>query len=206
MIDKYSTYARKRLLESAKVKKQVADKCLRSILKATQLIIDSFKAGSKVMICGNGGSAADAQHMAAEFVSILNKTTKRPGLPAIALTTDTSIITAYANDFDFAGIFERQVQALGKTGDLLIGISTSGSSKNVVAAVKMAKSLKIKTIVLTGQNGLLQKIVDVVIEVPSTNTQYIQESHLAIEHILCELVEDHLFGLKSIKKDRYDNK
>ncbi len=148
------------------------------------------------MICGNGGSAADSQHMAAEFVCILNKSFDRPGLPAIALTTDTSILTANANDIGFENIFKRQVLALGKPGDLLIAISTSGNSQNVLVAAKAAKTAKIHTISLTGNSGELQKITDVALCVPSTNTQYIQESHIAIEHILCELVEEHLFGDK----------
>src|SRR3989338_1702221 len=120
---KYQDRVRKRLLESADVKKKVAQDCLESILAATQLIVDTFESGGKVMICGNGGSAADSQHMAGEFFWILNKTLDRPGLPAIALTTDTSILTAHANDLGFENIFKRQVHALGKPGDLLICIS-----------------------------------------------------------------------------------
>lgn len=197
---KYRNRVQKRLWESADVKKKVAEECLESILEATQLIIDTFKAGSKVMICGNGGSAADSQHMAGEFICTLNKTFVRPGLPAIALTTDTSILTAYANDFHFDGIFERQVQALGQPNDLLIGISTSGNSKNVVAALKMAKLLKLKTLALTGRNGILLKMADVAISVPSSNTQYIQEALLSIEHILCEIVEENLFSHPKIKR------
>lgn len=188
-----------RLLESAETKQKTAQTCLESILAATQLIIGTFKSGNKVMICGNGGSAADSQHMAGEFVCVLNKAFDRPGLPAIALTTDTSVLTAHANDIHFDGIFERQVQALGKPNDLLIGISTSGNSKNVIAAFKKAKSSKIHTLALTGNDGKLQKMADITIAVPNTNTQYIQETHMAIEHILCELVEDYLFTEKRIK-------
>jgi len=194
--EEYRDKIRKRLLESADVKKKVAEACLESILEAVQLIVDTFESGGKVMICGNGGSAADSQHMAAEFVCILNKSFDRPGLPAIALTTDTSILTANANDIGFENIFKRQVLALGKPGDLLIAISTSGNSQNVLVAAKAAKTAKIHTISLTGNSGELQKITDVALCVPSTNTQYIQESHLAIEHIICELVEDHFFGTK----------
>lgn len=185
------------LLESADVKKKVAKVCLKSILAAAQLIIDTFESGGKVMICGNGGSAADSQHLAGEFVCILNKTFERPPLPAIALTTDTSILTAHANDLGFEAIFKRQVQALGRPGDLLIAISTSGNSPNIIVAAKAAKSAKIHTIALTGKSGQLQKIVDVAICIPSSVTPYIQESHIAIEHILCELVEGHLFKGKS---------
>lgn len=190
----------KHLLESADVKKKVARECLESILAGAQLIVDTFESGGKVMICGNGGSAADSQHMAGEFVCILNKAFDRPGLPAIALTTDTSILTAHANDMGFENVFKRQVLALGKPGDLLIGISTSGNSPNIIVAAKAARSAKIRTIALTGKNGKLEKIVDVALCVPSTNTQYIQESHIAVEHILCELVEDHFFGTKNRQK------
>src|SRR3989338_2419008 len=133
--EKYRDKVQKRLLESADVKKKVAEECLESILEAAQMIINVFETGNKVMICGNGGSAADSQHMAGEFICILNKNFDRPGLPAIALTTDTSILTAHANDLGFEKIFKRQVQALGKPGDVLIAISTSGSSQNVVVAV-----------------------------------------------------------------------
>jgi D-sedoheptulose 7-phosphate isomerase len=134
--------------------------------------------------------------MAAEFCSQLSKEFERPGLPSIALTTDTSFLTAFANDFGFEGIFERQVQTLGKAGDVLIGISTSGNSANVVRAIKAARELNMGTIVLTGDGGGLSAMADVAISVPSTNTQYIQESHLAIEHILCDLVERYVFDKK----------
>lgn len=195
----YREHAQKRLLESAEVKKKVAEECLESIFGATQLIIDAFESGGKLLICGNGGSAADSQHMASEFICILNKDFERPGLPAIALTTDTSILTAYANDMGFGRIFKRQVQALGKPGDVLIAISTSGNSQNVIVAVETAKLAKIRTIVLTGMDGKLKGMADIAISVPSTTTQYIQESHIAIEHIICELVEHHIF---SVKKDK----
>lgn len=191
------------LIESAEVKRVTSEKCMDSILKAAQLISDTFASGGKVLLCGNGGSAADCQHMAAEFVCVLNRAFDRSGLPAIALTTDTSVLTAHANDMHFDAIFERQVQALGKPNDLLIGISTSGNSKNVIAAVKRAKSTKIQTLALSGNNGKLRKIADVAISVPSANTQYIQETHIAIEHILCELVEDYLFAKKKGEQHGY---
>lgn len=199
---KYRDQVRKRLLESADVKKKVAEQGLESILRAAQLIVDTFESGGKVMICGNGGSAADSQHMAGEFVCILNKGFDRPGLPAIALTTDTSILTAHANDLGFEKIFRRQVLALGRPNDLLIAISTSGNSQNILVAVKAAKSAKIRTIALTGKNGKLKKMADISLSVPSTMTQYIQESHIAIEHILCELVEHHFFDKKIRKKGK----
>jgi phosphoheptose isomerase len=203
IIGKYHDKVQKRLLESANVKKKVAQECTESIIDAAQLIVDTFEFGCKVMICGNGGSAADSQHMAGEFICILNKAFDRPGLPALALTTDTSILTAHANDMGFENVFKRQVNALGKPGDLLIAISTSGNSPNILVAAEAAKSAKMHTVALTGKSGKLKKIVDVAICVPSNMTQYIQESHIAIEHILCELVEHHFFvkiGKKSIPK------
>ena len=190
----------KRLLESADVKKKVAEECLESILAASQLIIDTFESGGKVMICGNGGSAADSQHMAGEFICVLNKNLDRPGLPAIALTTDTSILTAHANDLGFQDVYKRQVDALGKAGDLVIGISTSGTSPNIIAAITSANLGKMKTILLTGNKQETKQLADVVINVPSNNTQYIQESHLTIEHAICELVEQNLFFSKTTKK------
>lgn len=196
----YRKKAETHLAESIKVKQLTIEKCMDSILSASQLIIDTFLSGGKILLCGNGGSAADCQHMATEFVNTLDKNFFRPTLPAFALTTDTSVMTSFSNDFGFDGIFERQVQGLGKSNDLLIGISTSGNSKNVIRAINAANSIKMHTLVLTGNSGQLQKIADVAITIPSNNTQYIQEAHLSIEHILCELVEHYLFvGIK--KKD-----
>ena len=146
-----------------------------------------------MLLGGNGGSAADCQHMAAEFVSRLTKDFERPALPAIALTTDTSFLTAFANDCGYDDVFARQVQALGKPGDLLIGIRTSGNSPNVVRAMAAAKAAQMRTLALTGDGGQLRRMADVVVAVPSANTQHIQEAHLVIEHILCELVENALF-------------
>jgi len=186
--------AQDHLLESIEVKQRIAEHCMTSILAAAQLIAETFGSGGKVLLCGNGGSAADCQHMAAEFVNRLTKDFERPGLPAIALTTDTSFLTAFANDCGFEGIFERQVQVLGKPSDVLIGISTSGNSTNVIRAVEAARAANMQTIVLTGNSGRLAELAEVAISVPSANTQYIQEAHLAIEHVLCDLVECHLFG------------
>jgi D-sedoheptulose 7-phosphate isomerase len=132
--------------------------------------------------------------MAAEFVSRLTKDFERPGLPAIALTTDTSFLTAFANDSGFDGVFERQVQTLGRPGDLLIGISTSGNSPNVIRAVQCARTSGLRSVVLTGADGLVASMADVAISVPSTNTQHIQEAHVAIEHLICWLVERALFA------------
>lgn len=186
--------AQTHLLASAEVQRHASEECAESILVAAQLIANAFRSGGKLLLCGNGGSAADCQHMATEFVSRLTPDFERPGLPAVALTTDTSFITAYANDYEFKGVFARQVQALGKPGDVLIAISTSGDSLNVVKAVEAAHQAEMRTIALTGSGGQLGKLASVCIAVPSTNTQYIQETHLAIEHVLCDLVERRVFG------------
>lgn len=179
--------------KSAEVKLRTAEYSGRAILEAVATISDCFRSGGKLLLCGNGGSAADCQHIAAEFVSRLTEGFERPGLPAIALTTDTSILTAYANDFGYEGIFERQVQALGRPEDVLIGISTSGSSKNVMRAIHEANEIGMKTIGLTGNGGQMLGACDIVISVPDDSTQHIQETHLAIEHVLCDLVEIELF-------------
>ena len=184
---------REHLKRTAETTLLTADACAADIERAATLIGESFKAGGKLLICGNGGSAADSQHMAAELVSRLTLDFERPGLPAIALTTDTSVLTAYSNDFEFAGVFARQVQALGRAGDVLIGISTGGSAANVIAAVRQACTLGMHTIALTAQKGELAGLVDVAICVPSTTTAYIQEAHLAVEHTICHLVERFLF-------------
>ena len=188
------------LLASAEVKRQTAAKCAESIAKAADLIAGCFLSGDKVLLCGNGGSAADCQHMAAEFVSRFSKDLDRRALPAIALTTDTSFLTGFGNDFGFEGIFGRQVEALGSPGDVLIAISTSGNSPNVIRAVEAARKGSMITIALTGNGGRLSAIAEVPITVPSTDTQYIQEAHLAVEHILCELVEFILFRKPDVPK------
>jgi len=174
---------------SADAKLRTADACAADIEKAAALIAHAFKAGGKLLICGNGGSAADAQHLAAEFVSRLTLDFERPGLPAIALTTDTSVLTAYANDFDFEGVFARQVQALGRRGDVLLAISTSGSSRNVIRAAKDARTRGMRVIALIGDSGPLADEADLSIRVPVTATAQIQECHLAVEHVICHLVE-----------------
>jgi D-sedoheptulose 7-phosphate isomerase len=182
------------LLESAEIKRLTATKCAESISQAGVILADTFLAGGKLLLCGNGGSAADCQHMAAEFVSRLSRQFDRRALPALALTTDTSFLTAFGNDYSFDGVFERQVEAFGTSGDVLIAISTSGNSPNVLRAVEAARGKNIRTIALTGNSGRLSTLVDVAIRVPSGNTQYIQETHLAVEHVLCELVESILFS------------
>ena len=182
------------LTESIRTKHAVIEHCVNDIIAASRQVSDAMFAGHKLLICGNGGSAGDSQHIAAEFVSVLNQNFLRPALPAIALTTNSSILTASANDFGFGGIFERQVQALGAPGDVLMGITTGGNSENVVRAIEYARDHRIKTIGLTGGNqGKIDALADVAIRVPSVNTQHIQELHIAIGHILCHLVERSIF-------------
>lgn len=160
--------------------------------EAAQLIVDSVRSGGKLLIFGNGGSASDAQHIAAELVNRL--TGDRPPIAAIALTTDTSLITSIANDSSFDAVFERQVRALGRSGDVLLAISTSGNSPNVLRGVAAAVELGIKTIGLTGRNGgKLGSIVDIPLVVEADSTQHIQETHITVGHILCALIEEALF-------------
>jgi D-sedoheptulose 7-phosphate isomerase len=187
--------ARTHLLASAKVKRDVAAACLGEIVAAAEMMIQTLRTGGKVMLCGNGGSAADSQHIAAEFTNRLSADLPRPPLAALALTTDTSFLTANANDYGFEHVFERQVQALGRDGDVLIGISTSGTSRNVVRAVQCCRELHIKTVGLLGGNGgEVRPLVNVAIVVPSTSTQHVQEAHITIGHIVSKLVEEALFG------------
>jgi D-sedoheptulose 7-phosphate isomerase len=164
-----------------------------AVVEAGALTARAMKSGHKLMVCGNGGSAADAQHLVAEFVSRL--TVDRPALRAIALTTDTSILTAVGNDYSYDNVFERQVEALGIKGDVLLAISTSGNSKNCVKALKQARSMGIHTVSYTGNGGgAMKALSDINVIVPSNVTMNIQESHLALEHILCMIVERCYFG------------
>ena len=177
------------ILESAKIKNEMVKNGLESIEKAAQLLIESIKDGAKILWCGNGGSAADAQHLATELMGGMSDHDRMP-IPSIALTTDSSFITAWSNDTDFDSIFSRQVQGLGEEGDVLVGISTSGNSENIINALKQAKFKKLKTIAFSGKTGgSLDGIADVTIKVPSDNTQRIQESHIMIGQILCSLIE-----------------
>ena len=183
---------KKQLLESARVKRAMVDKCVDAIEKGTSLIADALSMGRKVLLCGNGGSAADCQHIAAELVGRFSR--DRGALPAIALTTDSSLLTAVANDFSFDSVFERQVEALGNPGDVLIGISTSGNSQNVVLAIQAAKTRGLRTIVLGGKiPGAIAGLSDIEILVPSDKVPRIQEGHITIAHIMCDLVEKKLF-------------
>jgi D-sedoheptulose 7-phosphate isomerase len=192
----YLATIRDALLASAELKREIAESCNSVILQAACLITETFRSDGKVLLCGNGGSAADCQHMAAEFVSRFRKEIERPGLPALALTTDSSFLTAFANDCGYDGVFERQVETLGCPGDLLIAISTSGTSKNVLLALQAATKKQMRRIALTGIKGMLGNGADVTISIPSADTQRIQEAHLVVEHILCEVVETMLFPEK----------
>ncbi len=183
----------RRFVESARVKVDFAERSAAAILAAAELLVQAFKAGHKVLLFGNGGSAADAQHIAAEFVNRFR--IDRPALPAIALTTDTSALTSIGNDHDFREIFARQVKALGCEGDVAIAISTSGTSPNVLRAVQVAREIPIQVIALTGRGGgELAKLSDVALVVPSDSTQHIQEVHITAGHVICELVDQILFN------------
>lgn len=174
---------------SAAIQREVAERCDAAVVEGAALIAASLRGGGRLLLCGNGGSAADCQHLAAEFVNGLRRDSTRGPLSAVALTTDTSFITACANDRSFDEVFARQVLALGRAGDTLLGITTSGGSKNVVRAFEAARTIGVKTLALTGAAGVIGTAVDVTVAVPSRDTQHIQESHLAIEHLLCDLVE-----------------
>lgn len=170
-----------------------ADKALlNQVVESAQTIVETLRNGGKVLIAGNGGSAADAQHIAGEFVSRFHY--DRPGLASIALTTDTSILTAIGNDYGYERLFSRQIQALGREGDVFIGISTSGNSANVIEAFKEAKLQKLKTIGFTGvMGGKMAEMCDITLRMPSKETPKIQEGHIAIGHIICGLVEAAMF-------------
>ena len=175
--------------ESIDTKLRMLEVCMDDIKEASELMLDCVNNGNKILWCGNGGSAADAQHMAAELMGGLRSHARKP-IPSIALTTDTSFITAWANDTSYDEIFSRQIEGVGSPGDILIAISTSGNSRNVINALMSAKSFGIKSIILTGYNqGKMKEMGDVLISVPSDDTQRIQECHILIEHILCENTE-----------------
>ncbi len=177
--------------DSIHVKEQILQTQIDTIVKVAKLIITSFRSGGKVLLFGNGGSAADAQHLAAEFVGRFQQ--DRAALGAIALTTNTSVLTALGNDYGYEIIFARQVEALAKPQDIAIGISTSGKAKNVLLAIKKAKEIGLKTICLSGgSGGELAKAADICLIIPSPITARIQEAHITIGHIICELVESEL--------------
>lgn len=181
------------LKDSIAAKEAFAARERAAIKTMIRWMTETIRANHKILIFGNGGSAADAQHMAAEFVNrfLINR---RP-LPAIALTTDSSILTSIGNDFSFDDIFLKQIQALGQPGDLALGISTSGNSPNVLKAVEEAKGMGIRTVALTGgSGGKLISVADLTLNVPSTKTPAIQETHIWVEHLLCQVVDEALFG------------
>jgi D-sedoheptulose 7-phosphate isomerase len=178
--------------EAVQVKKRLVAEQGEQVIAAARLLADTLKAGGKILLFGNGGSAADAQHLAAEFVNRFQ--VERPPLAAVALTTDTSILTAVANDYDFREVFVKQVQALGRPGDVAVGLSTSGSSPNVVAALVAARDLGLRTLALSGgDGGPVARAAELAIVVPSRHTPRIQEVHITIGHVLCDLVDYLLF-------------
>ncbi len=188
-------FIRDSLEASALVKHRILESCTPQISKAIDLIIDALNKKKKLLLCGNGGSAADAQHLATECVIRLSPDIKRPALPAIALTTDSSNLTAGANDFGYENVFARSVEALGNEGDILIGISTSGNSENVNRAFQEAREKKMTTIAFLGKDGgRAKELADLVIIVPSEDTQRIQEGHITIGHIILQEVEQEMFG------------
>jgi D-sedoheptulose 7-phosphate isomerase len=186
-------YAGQHIRNAAAAQELVISQCLEPILEVAKTIAEAFRGGHKILLCGNGGSAADCQHMAAEFVSRLDRAFERPPLPALALTTDTSFLTGFSNDCGYEGVFERQVRALGTAGDVLIVISTSGNSANLKPAVRAAREMGMRTVGLFGRGGLLREEVDDLIEIPAQDTQTVQECMLPIEHVVCALVERSLF-------------
>src|ERR1700734_4363979 len=186
---------RKQLAQSIETMTKVLnDEAIHTaVVEAGRLTAAALKSGKKLMVCGNGGSAADSQHLVAEFVSRL--TVDRPALRAVALTTDTSILTAVGNDYAYENVFERQVEALGQKGDVLLAISTSGNSPNCLKALKLARKLEMHTIAYTGNGGgKMKPEADINVIIPSSVTMNIQESHLALEHIFCMIVERCYFG------------
>jgi D-sedoheptulose 7-phosphate isomerase len=183
------------LNESADTKYKIKDQLMEDILKAVELLTGCYKEEHKLLLCGNGGSAADCQHIATEMMIRLSHHIQRPALPAIALTTDSSNLTAGGNDIGFENVFARSIEGLGNKGDILLAISTSGNSPNVIKAVEMAHEKGMKVIgFLGGNGGKLKEKVDLPLIIPSSNVQRIQEGHITIAHIICELVEDKLYG------------
>jgi D-sedoheptulose 7-phosphate isomerase len=178
--------------ESISVKEKFARENVESIIEAARLIAEAFTDGKKLILFGNGGSATDASHIAAEFVNRFKR--ERPGLPAIALNTDMAVITSIANDYDFSEIFARQLKSLSEEGDVVLAISTSGNSGNVLKAVDVAKRRKLRTIIFTGAKGeKFASKAECSFVVPSENTPRIQETHITLGHVLCQMVEEILF-------------
>ncbi|HEC1896286.1 TPA: D-sedoheptulose 7-phosphate isomerase [Campylobacter jejuni] len=194
-MENLNSYIKGHFQESILVKEQILkDENLITLIKNASLeVIKAYKNGNKTLLAGNGGSAADAQHIAGEFVSRFYF--DRPGIASIALTTDTSVLTAIGNDYGYENLFSRQVQAQGVKGDVFIGISTSGNSKNILKALELCKQKEIISIGLSGASGgAMNELCDYCIKVPSTCTPRIQEAHILIGHIICAIVEEELFG------------
>ena len=191
-------HLKKHFLEGVELRTRMAETMPKEIARAGEALAQALKAGRKVLSCGNGGSAADSQHFAAEMVGRFER--ERPGLPGIALTTDTSALTAIANDYDFDRVFSRQVEALGQAGDFLLAISTSGNSKNVIEAIKAAHAKGLTVIALTGRDGgAMGKMLhpqDFHLNVAHPRTMRVQEIHLLAIHCLCEVVDNVIFGEK----------
>jgi D-sedoheptulose 7-phosphate isomerase len=184
--------------ESGQVKEAFVNENLNRSVAVVEAVITALKAGNKILLFGNGGSAADAQHLAAEFVNRF--VIERPPLPAIALTTDTSVITSIGNDYDFAEIFSKQIRAIGQKGDIAWGMTTSGASLNVVKGLEAAKKIGMVTIGLTGRDGGdVAKIADYALNVSSTSTPRIQEVHITVGHVICEMVDFRLFQRPNMK-------
>ena len=182
------------LKESSEIKLKVLESCSEDIIRVADIFVDCVKRGNKLLFCGNGGSAADCQHIATEFMIRLSHDVKRPAIGAIALTTDSSNLTAGGNDIGFENIFARNIEGIGNKGDVLIGISTSGNSENIIRAVKKAKEKGLITIGLLGKTGgKLKNECDFSICIPTENVQRIQESHITIGHILCEITEREIY-------------
>ena len=179
-------------MEAGSLQKDIAEGYTKKIQECVDVIVDCLKNGNKILLAGNGGSATQASHIAAEFTGRYKL--ERKGLPAIALTTDLAVVTSIANDYGFDAVFEREIEALGNNGDILIALTTSGNSPNIIRAVEKAKKIKIKVIGLLGKDGgKIKNASDIEIIIPSDNTPRIQEAHLTILHIICELVENKLF-------------
>lgn len=194
-MENLNSYIKGHFQESILVKEQILkdENLITPIKNASLEVIKAYKNGNKTLLAGNGGSAADAQHIAGEFVSRFYF--DRPGIASIALTTDTSVLTAIGNDYGYENLFSRQVQAQGVKGDVFIGISTSGNSKNILKALELCKQKEIISIGLSGASGgAMNELCDYCIKVPSTCTPRIQEAHILIGHIICAIVEEELFG------------
>jgi len=184
--------------ESSQIKDVFIGENIDVIVSVVEAITAALKAGNKILLFGNGGSAADAQHLAAEFINRF--IIERPPLPAIALSTDTSVITSIGNDYDFSEIFSKQIRAIGQAGDIAWGISTSGSSPNVIKALEAAKKIGMVTIGLTGKDGgEIAKMVDYSLNVSSSSTPRVQEVHITVGHVICEMIDFKLFQRPDVK-------